>query len=97
VWDDAVDCVRYRRAGRTASLIARAEHEVVDHELRAAVEQLRQRARAVVCVEAVLLLDSDPGQLAPLPCQLVTQAGVLLLASEQLRAAAVHSSRLTTS
>jgi len=42
--------------------------------------------RAVVGVEAVLLLDSDPGQLAPLPRQLVAQAGVLLLAGEQLLA-----------
>jgi hypothetical protein len=54
------------------SLVARAEHEVVDHEMRAAVEQLRQRACAVVGVELVLLLDSGPGQLAPPPCQLVT-------------------------
>jgi hypothetical protein len=59
---------------------------VVDELLTAAVEQLRQRARAVVGVEEVLLLDSDPGQLAPPPRELVTQAGVLLLASEQLLA-----------
>jgi hypothetical protein len=59
---------------------------VVDEQLAAAAEQLRQRARAAVGLEAVLLLDANPRQLAPLPCQLVTQAGVLLLPSEQLLA-----------
>ena len=76
--------VGHRRAGRAAGLVARAEHEVVDEQLAAAVEQLRQRARAVVGREPVLLLDPDPGQLAPLPGQLVAQPGVLLLAREQL-------------
>jgi hypothetical protein len=59
---------------------------VVDEQLTAAVEQLRQRARALVGFEAVLLVDRDPWQLAPLPRQVVTQAGVLLFADEQLLA-----------
>src|SRR5439155_16807202 len=78
------DGVCHRRAGRAACLVARAEHEVVDEQLTAAVEQVRKRARAVVGVEAVLLLESNPRQLASLPRQLVTHAGVLLLTYEQI-------------
>jgi hypothetical protein len=59
---------------------------VVDDQLVAAVEELRQRARAVVGVEPVLLLESDPGQLAPQTRQLVAQSGLLLLAGEQFLA-----------
>jgi hypothetical protein len=59
---------------------------VVDEQLSAAVEQLRQRPRALVGLEAVLLLDRDLGQLAALPCELVANPGVFLLALEQLLA-----------
>jgi hypothetical protein len=67
-------------------LVARPEHEVVDEQLGAAVEELRQGLRAVVGVEAVLLLDPQPRQLAALPGQLVAHPGVLLLALQQLLA-----------
>src|SRR6478752_271709 len=77
---------RRRRAGRAAGLVTRAEHEVIDEQLAAAVEELRQCARAFVRFEAVLLLDANPGQLAPLPGQLVTKAGVIFFAREQLLA-----------
>ena len=86
VRDEGVDGVRDRRVDRAAGLVARAEHEVVDEQLAAAVEELRQRARAVVGVEAVVLLDADPRQLASLARQLVAQPRVLLLADEQLLA-----------
>ena len=65
---------------------SRAEHEVVDEQLRAAVEQLAQRLGALVGVEPVVLLNANPRQLAPLPRKLVAQPGVLLLAVEQLLA-----------
>ena len=86
VRDEAVDAVRDRGVDRAASLVARAEHEVVDEQLTAAVKELRERPRAVVGVEAVLLLDADPRQLASLARQLVAQSRVLLLAGEQLLA-----------
>jgi hypothetical protein len=53
-------------------------------QLRATVEELRQRPRAVVGVEPVLLLDPHPRQLAAPPGELVADPGVLLLASQQL-------------
>jgi hypothetical protein len=56
---------------RAPRLAARSEHEVVDQELRAAVEELGQGPRPFVGVEQVLLLDRDPGQLAALASQLV--------------------------
>jgi len=59
---------------------------VVDEQLTAALKKLRQGARAVVGFEAVLLLDTDPRQLASLARQLVAQSRVFLLADEQLLA-----------
>ena len=63
VRDHAVKSVRDRGVHRAAGLVARAEHEVVDQKLRAAVEQLRQRLLAVSGLERVLLLDPHPGKL----------------------------------
>src|SRR5262249_35024894 len=69
---------------RAPALVVRPEHEVVDEQLRAAVEQLGQRSRALLGLEAVLLLDRHPGELASLPSKLVAAPGVLLLLGEQL-------------
>ena len=83
VGEEPVDRVGDRRVHRVAGLVARPEHEVVDEELRATVEQLVQRPLAVLGVEAVVLLDPHPGEGAALARQLVAQARVLLLADEQ--------------
>jgi hypothetical protein len=74
------------RRSRGSILVARPEHEVVHEELAATLEQLRQRARAAIGVEAVLLLDASPGKRAPLPRQFVAQPRVLLLTLEQFLA-----------
>src|SRR5205814_2821128 len=76
--------VRDRGADRAACLVGRPEHEVVDEQLGAAVEELGEGLRAVLRLEAVVLVDPDPGQLAPLPGQLVAPAGELLLLLQQL-------------
>ena len=76
--------VRTRRAGRAARRVVRAEHEVVDEELRAPVEELGQRLRPLVRLERVLLLDRHPGQLSTLPRELVAEARELFLPLEQL-------------
>jgi hypothetical protein len=55
---------------------------VVDHELRAAVEQLDQRPCAVLGVEAILLLERDPWKLTALLCDAVAEPRELLLANE---------------
>jgi hypothetical protein len=55
---------------------------VVDEQLAAPVEQVRQGARAVGAVEAVLLLDRYPGEPAPRLRQRVTTAVEVLLLGE---------------
>jgi len=81
--DGAVEAVRGVRAARTArirpALDSRAEQEVVDEQLRTAVEELDQRLRPIVGLEAVVLLDRDPGQSLSLAGKLVAPAGELLL------------------
>ncbi len=81
---NAVEGVGARGADRAAGLVARAEHEVVDEELGATVEELRQAPRALVGLEPVVLLDPHPWQLPPLLRELITEPGVFLLASQQL-------------
>jgi hypothetical protein len=56
---------------------------VIDEQLRAAVEELCQRARALVGLEAVLLLDRNPRQLAALAGELPVETVELLLALAQ--------------
>src|SRR5918912_1985633 len=77
------DAVRDRGADRAAGSPHRAEHEVVDEELRPAVEEIRERLRAVHRLEAVVLHDLDPRKLLPLLGQLITAVGELLLLGEQ--------------
>src|SRR6266446_10001049 len=55
------------------------EHRVIDHQLAASLEELAERLRPVLALEGVLLFDKLPGQIAPLPAQLVTHPGELLL------------------
>src|SRR5436190_1810539 len=61
-----------------------AEHEVVDEQLRAPVEELGKGLLPIVRLEDVLLLDPDPGQLLASACQVVAPAHVFLLGVEQL-------------
>jgi hypothetical protein len=82
--DEAVEAVRDRRAGRAARRVLGSEHEVVHEELRAPSEQVRQRSVTFVGLEAVVLLDPDPGKLLPLSSQLVAPPGQILLGLEQL-------------
>jgi hypothetical protein len=84
VWKDPVDSVGAGRAGRAAGLVVRAEHEVVDEELGATIEQLREGPGALIGIERVFLLDLYPGQLATLPREIVAEPRVLLLPPEQL-------------
>jgi hypothetical protein len=81
VHDDAVEVVGPTRAVRAAFVPLRGEHEVIDDQLAAAVEELRQRPLAVPSFEHVRLLDALPGQRAafltqpvPLACEFFLQA-----------------------
>jgi hypothetical protein len=57
---------------------------VVDEQLGAPVKEIGERLRVVLGLEPVVLLDRDPGKLAPLSGQLVPAAGGLFLLLEQL-------------
>jgi hypothetical protein len=83
VGHQGVQAVGDRGVDGVSGLIAGAEHEVVDQQLGAAVEELGQGPGSILGVEAVLLVDPDPGQLAALTGQLVTYPGVCLLAHQQ--------------
>src|SRR5437762_9947997 len=63
-----------------------AEHEVVDEQLGAPVEELGQGLLPFVRLEDVLLLDRYPGQLLAPAGELVALPYVLLLALEELHA-----------
>jgi hypothetical protein len=82
VREHAVEAVRGRRAGRTSRRVVRPEHEVVDDELRAAVEQFRQREFAVFGVESILLLEQNPWELTALLGDVIPEPRELLLANE---------------
>jgi hypothetical protein len=78
-----VDAVGDRRAARARAFIPRAEHQVLDDELRAAAEELGERHGPVGRVEHVLLLDRHPRERLALARERVVQARELLLALEQ--------------
>src|SRR4051812_39397665 len=61
-----------------------AEHEVVDEQLGAPVEELRQGLLPVVRLEDILVLDRYPWQLLAPAGELVALPHVLLLGVEQL-------------
>src|SRR6476659_9252577 len=90
VGNDAVDAVGDRRANRAARGPLRAEHEVVDQQLRAPVEQVGQGLGPVDALEFIVILDANPRKLAPLLRELVVRARELLFSLEQLRSSGVE-------
>src|SRR6266498_4001627 len=81
---DALEPVRDRRAGRTPRRVVGPEHEVVDEELRAPSEEVRQRGAPLVGFESIRLVDPNPRQRLPPPRQLVAAPREFLLRLEQL-------------
>src|SRR5260370_41153052 len=83
--DEAVEAVRDRGAQWAPCRVVGPEHEVIGEELRASAEEIGEGRRALVGLEAVLLVDSKPGQLLPLPRQFVASPRQRLLGLEQLQ------------
>ena len=69
------DAVGQERAGRASFIPVRVEHEVVDHQLTANLEQAGQARQAVRALEDVFLVDLDHRQLAALGVQRVPLPG----------------------
>src|SRR6266852_4000582 len=83
--DGAVEAVRDRRAVRTPCRVLGPEHEVIDEELRASSEEIGEGRGALVGLEAVLLVDANPGQSLSPPRQFVAPPRQRLLGLEQLQ------------
>src|ERR1700722_10967821 len=82
---DAVEAVGQAGAHRAARLPVRAEHEVVDEQLGAVPERVRQAdVAAAGRAEPVIGFNPDPGQLPALTGQLVVAPAQFLLGREQL-------------
>src|SRR5262249_57356346 len=82
---ETIEAVGDRRARRAAPhRIVGAEHEVVNKELRAPSEEVRERGAPLVGIESIVLVDPNPRQRLPLPRQLVAAPRELLLCLEQL-------------
>jgi len=82
----AVDVVGQERAAWAALLPPRTEHEVIDDQLAAPVEQVGEGLLPVRPLEDVALLDPHPGQLAALGAQPIAQPGEFLLLAQELLA-----------
>src|SRR6266850_2612835 len=60
------------------------EHRVIDDQLAASLEEVAECLRPVLALEGVLLFDELPGQVAPLPAQLVAHPRELLFLRQVL-------------
>src|SRR5262249_61530791 len=85
VHDGSVEAIRNRRAGRTARRVVRSEHEVVNEQLRSALEKIRKRRAAFVSVESIRLVDPHPRQFLTSLHQFVAAPGDVLFRVEQLQ------------
>jgi hypothetical protein len=87
VGDDTVEVIGDQGAsGASPALVGEsesvAEHEVIDHELRAPLEEVRQRGAPFIGLEPILLADADPRQFLTAPRHLVAAPTQLLLRLE---------------
>src|SRR5437868_15543250 len=83
---DAVEVVGAEGAAAAADLPVRTVHEVVDDELAALAEEIREHFPAILALEDVFLLDPLPRQVPALPAELITTTGEILFLGEKTRA-----------
>src|SRR4029077_13124867 len=82
----AIEMIRQVRTALATLLPAWAEHEMIDNQLAATVEEIGQRFFAIRSVENIRLADVSPWQFASMPAHFVAQPSQFLLASEQILA-----------
>ena len=78
-----VDMLGLKRTARTGRLPLRREHEMMDDELRATVEQLGQRLSPMLGVEGIRLFYLHPGKGAPLRGERVARTHMRLFLDEK--------------
>src|SRR5207248_5090630 len=72
------------RAAFATLFPARAEHEMINNQLAASLEQIGQRLFSVWSVEDILLVDLDHRELAPCRTKRVTLASEFLFPRQQI-------------
>lgn len=82
----SIEMIREERAARASSLPIRTEHEVIDDQLAAAIEEIGKRFPAGRRIENIVFLDLHPGQGHALRIDAIAQMRCLLLAGKQLTA-----------
>src|SRR5205814_2173329 len=80
----AVEMLGQIRAAFATLFPARAEHEMINNQLAASLEQIGQRLFSVWSVEEILLLDLDHRQFAPRRTKRVALATELLFSRQQI-------------
>ena len=80
---DAIEAVGAQGAMGATRLVVRAEHEMVDDELAAPLEEIGKRLIAVGTLEHVILCNFHPGKAAALFVQLILHLGKLLFLREE--------------
>ena len=82
----AVKMVGQIRAALATFLPIGTEHEVINNQLTAALEEIRQSLLAVWSIESVLLFHLNPWQFAPMAAHFVTQSCQLFFPRQQILA-----------
>jgi hypothetical protein len=85
--DDTVEVIGNQGAsGASPALVGEqgsvAEHEMIDEELRAPLEEVFKRGAAFIGLESILFVNADPRQFQTLPGQFVAAPSQLLLGLE---------------
>src|SRR5580704_14263586 len=86
VHESAFDMFDIKRTAHATRLPSGSEHEMLYEQLATAREEIGQRLRAVRALEDVVLLDANPGQIAPPGVDLIPQPGEFFLFLQEFRA-----------
>src|SRR5262245_12237244 len=80
---ESVEAVRDRRTRRTSRRVVGPEHEVINEELRAPAEEIRQRGIPLFGLESIRLVNPHPWQLLTLLGQRVAAPRKILLGLQE--------------
>ena len=80
---EVADLVDEHRATVAARILVRPEHEVVEEQLRATLEEVEQAGLAVGSLERVVLVDQHPWQAATLGGECVSRPGCFLFLGKE--------------
>src|SRR5438045_9541903 len=79
-----IEMIGQVRAALAAFLPSGTKHQMINNQLTAAIEQIRQRFLSIWSVEHIFFVDLDPGQLTTRRTERVTLTSKLFLPHEQV-------------